>query len=57
MNIEGKRKLTKAMEIFINENKQILSTLKTTFDTTSHGKNIELDDLIINKLSSICYVK
>ncbi len=57
VNIEGKRKLTEAMKMFIIDNKQILSKLKTTFGLVSDDKNIELDDVVINKLSSICYVK
>ena len=59
VNIEGKTKLTEAMQSFINENNDLISKLKTTYNTNSGNGNqiVELDDVVINKLSNISYVK
>ncbi len=59
VNIEGRKKLTEAMQNFINENTELISKLKTTFNTTSGIGNqiVELDDVVISKLSKISYVK
>ena len=47
------------MQSFINENNELISKLKTTYNTNSGNGNqiVELDDVVINKLSNIPYVK